>query len=115
MIIEEILKIDSACKQPAECTNITEVRNGIDTVDKAILDLLQLRFAYVREVVKYKANDQGSIEAPARRQAVLETRSQWAAERGLSPVVVGQIYDTLVQYFIDEEKKIKNNLINNPS
>lgn len=96
------------CKQPSECTNINEVRNGIDAIDKTIIELLQKRFLYVKEVVKYKENNPDSIEAPARRQTVIETRRQWAEERGLNPEVIGGIYDTLVQYFIDEEKKIKN-------
>lgn len=108
MTIEEKLAAILDCKQPSECTNITDVRAGIDAIDSTILDLLQKRFQYVREVVKYKANDPESIEAPARRQAVIETRRQWAEERGLNPEVIGGIYDTLVQYFIDEEKKIKN-------
>lgn len=98
-------------KQPHECTDITQVRDEIDRIDQTIIDLLSLRFRYVREVVKYKAPGAASIEAPERRQAVLQSRRQWAEGAGLNPDVIEGIYRDLIQYFIDEEKKIQNKLI----
>lgn len=95
-------------KKPSECANITEVRNEIDNIDSTIIDLLAARFEYVKEVVKYKDGTPGSIEAPERRRQVLECRRQWAAQRGLNPDVIEGLYSDLIQYFIDEEKKIKN-------
>lgn len=95
-------------KRPIECTNITEVRNEIDNIDKVVIELLRHRFEYVKEVVKYKENNPGSIEAPERRKAVLECRRKWAEENGLNPDVIEGIYNQLIQYFIDEEMKIKN-------
>lgn len=95
-------------KKPSECTNITEVRNEIDNIDKVIIELLSQRFEYVKEVVKYKENTPGSIEAPERKKAVLECRRKWAEENGLSPDVIEKLYLDLIQYFIDEEMKIKN-------
>lgn len=95
-------------KEPAECTNITEVRNEIDAIDRQIIGLLSKRFEYVKEVVKYKDNTPQSIQADDRRKAVLQCRRQWAEEAGLDPDVIEQLYDKLIQYFIDEEMKIKN-------
>ena len=95
-------------KLPAECVSIDEVRHEIDSIDRTIIELLSQRFEYVKEVVKYKQNTPDSIEAPARRQAVIDSRRQWALAKGLSPDVIEEIYDRLVRYFIDEEKKIKN-------
>ena len=91
---------------PHECTDITQVRNEIDRIDGQIIQLLAERFTYVREVVKYKENTPSSIEASDRRKAVIDTRRQWAAEAGLCPDIVGHIYDVLIDYFIQEEKKI---------
>lgn len=95
-------------KKPSECTNITEVRNEIDNIDRIIIELLSERFQYVKEVVKYKDNTPKSIEASDRRSIVLSQRRQWAAEKGLDPDVVEDIYKRLIQYFISEEMKIKN-------
>ena len=91
---------------PQECTNISEVRNEIDHIDATIIKLLSTRFDYVREVVKYKEKTASGIEASDRRAAVIATRRQWAEEAGLCPNVVENIYNTLINYFIDEEKKL---------
>lgn len=95
-------------KAPEACTNITEVRNEIDNIDREIIRLLATRFGYVREVVKYKANNASSIEASDRHKEVLLTRRGWAQEAGLSPDLIEEIYDRLVKYFIEEEKKLVN-------
>lgn len=97
---------DKKSKLPHECTNLTEVRNEIDRIDSDIIQLLATRFNYVREVVKYKKNTNESIEASDRRAAVIASRAQWAADKGLDADVIGRIYDILIDYFIQEEKKI---------
>lgn len=94
--------------KPCECTNITDVRNEIDNIDRAIISLLSERFEYVKEVVKYKDNTPSSIVASDRRNIVLSQRRQWAEEKGLNPDVIEEIYSKLIQYFISEELKIKN-------
>lgn len=93
-------------RQPHECTNIAEVRAEIDNIDREIIRLLATRFGYVREVVKYKDGTAAGIEASDRRKAVIDSRRDWAASLGLNPDVVGSIYNQLIEYFIDEEKKI---------
>lgn len=93
-------------KAPQECSNIAEVRNEIDNIDKVIISLLSQRFEYVKEVVKYKSKDSASIEASDRRKQMLAQRREWAEQNGLSADVIEKIYDTLVAYFIEEEKKI---------
>lgn len=93
-------------KLPQECTNITEVRNEIDQIDSQIIQLLSSRFGYVREVVKYKDKTASGIEASDRRAAVINTRREWAENAGLNPDIIENIYNTLIDYFIIEEKKI---------
>lgn len=95
-------------KAPQECESIEDVRSEIDNIDRVIVRLLANRFEYVKEVVKYKKKDSGSIEAADRRREMLAHRREWAEECGLSADVIESIYDTLVAYFIEEEKKIAN-------
>ncbi len=95
-------------KQPADCTDIAEVRHEIDLIDREIVQLLSTRMSYVHEVVKYKAPTAKGIEADDRRADVLRTRRQWAEDAGLDPDVIEKIYVQLIQYFIDEEKKLVN-------
>lgn len=96
-------------KLPQECTNITEVRTEIDSIDADIIKLLSARFGYVREVVKYKEKTTSGIEASDRRAAVINSRRKWAEEAGLNPDVIEDIYNSLIEYFIVEEKKIMRN------
>lgn len=93
-------------KLPLECTNIAEVRHEIDNIDIEIIRLLSVRTQYVHEVVKYKDGTSSGIEAPERRAAVLNSRREWAEKAGINPDVVGEIYDKLITYFIEEEKKL---------
>lgn len=93
-------------KQPSECTNITEVRDEIDSIDYEILKLLGLRFEYVKEVVKYKDKTANSIVAAERREAVIAQRRQWAIDHGLNPDIIEEMYRNLIQHFIAEEMKI---------
>ena len=93
-------------KAPGDCISITDVRNEIDNIDRAIIGLIGERFHYVKEVVKYKEPTASSIEASDRRTSMMQHRREWAAEHGLSPDVIEDMYDRLVQYFINEEKKM---------
>lgn len=90
---------------PHQCSNITEVRNEIDHIDAEIIRLLSTRSEYVREVVKYKEKTSQGIDAPERRAAVIDSRREWAKQAGLDPEVIGEIWDRLIRYFIDQEKK----------
>lgn len=101
--------VDNKRKLPQDCTNITEVRNEIDNIDCEIIKLLSERFGYVREVVKYKEKTNTGIEATDRRAAVIESRRKWAEEGNINPDVIENIYNTLIEYFIIEEKKIMQN------
>lgn len=95
-------------KLPQECTNIAEVRNEIDNIDSEIINLLSTRFGYVREVVKYKEKTASGIEATDRRAAVIASRREWAENVNINPDVIESIYNNLIDYFIEEEKKIMN-------
>lgn len=93
-------------KLPQECTNIAEVRHEIDNIDSEIISLLAARMEYVREVVKYKDGTAKGIEASERRKAVIKTRGEWAEQKGISASVVESVYNTLIDYYIEEEKKL---------
>jgi isochorismate pyruvate lyase len=93
---------------PKECKNIDEVRNCIDQIDIQIIKLLSLRFDYVKEVIKYKPQDEAGVKAIDRYNSVLKKRRQMAIETGLDPDVIENVYRSLLDYFIDEQKKMIN-------
>ena len=92
-------------KKPGECLSIDEVRAEIDTVDKEIINLLGKRLLYIRRIVRFKKNEE-DVMARKRYTQVLQARRKWAFEQGIDPDIIENVYRTLMQYFIDEQKKI---------
>ena len=91
-------------KLPQECTNIEEIRTEIDCIDFEIVTLLGQRFGYVKEIMRFKQTEE-DVRAPQRYNAVLAQRRLWAAEKGLDPDVIEEMYRNLIAHFIDEELK----------
>jgi isochorismate pyruvate lyase len=89
-------------KPPEECASIEDVRLGIDTLDREVIALIGRRARYVEAAARFKTGE-SSVRAPERRKAMLEARSRWAEEEGLSPSVIEAVYETLVTYFVDRE------------
>jgi isochorismate pyruvate lyase len=94
-------------KVPDDCASIEEIRYEIDVIDRELITALGRRFDYVKAIVKFKANRE-EVLAPERYNAVLQQRRVWAAEAGLDPDVIEQMYRNLIAYFIDEEMKVLN-------
>ena len=92
-------------RNPSDCVTIDEIREGIDAIDKQVIDLLGKRFKYVKEIVRFKKNEE-DVVARQRYDQVLENRRKLAAEKGLDPDVIENVYKILVSYFIEEQKKI---------
>jgi isochorismate pyruvate lyase len=92
-------------KKPRDCVTIDETREEIDTIDKEVIRLLGKRLLYIRDIVRFKKNEEDVI-ARKRYEQVLEMRRKWAIEQGIDPGIIENIYRTLMQYFIGEQKKI---------
>jgi isochorismate pyruvate lyase len=92
-------------KKPQDCKTITEVRNGIDIIDKQLIELIGKRYEYIKEIVRFKTN-QADVEAKPRYDEVLKIRRQWAIEQNLSPDVIESMYKIMIQYFIEEQMRL---------
>lgn len=90
---------------PEQCTDITEVRNEIDSIDRAILELFALRYDYVKHIVNFKSNREG-IVAKERQNEVFENRRKWASELGLDPDLFEEIYKTLIDFNVNKEMQL---------
>ena len=92
-------------KLPQECETISDIRNEIDNLDQQIIEILGKRFMYVKEIVRFKSNEEDVI-ARKRYEEVLLKRREWAKIQNLDPETIENIYKTLIQYFIDEQMKL---------
>ncbi len=79
-----------------------DIRAEIDQLDRQIIAALGKRFAYVKAAAKFKIS-QTSVKAPERVKAMLQQRRLWAEAEGLNPDVIEQMYQNLVNYFLEEE------------
>ena len=91
-------------KEPNECRSIEDVREAIDAIDREIIVALGRRFEYVKAITRFKKTEE-EVRATGRYQAVLRARREWAADEGIDPDIVEQIYRLLIEYFIEEEMK----------
>ena len=89
-------------RPPEDCASIEDVREAIDGLDRGILDLLGQRARYVAAAARFKTN-QDSVRAPERQKAMLARRRGWAAEEGLDPDFVEDLYKRIVSHFVGRE------------
>lgn len=90
---------------PKDCRNIEEIRKEIDGIDLQILNLFSQRYAFVKEIVKFKT-DEASVVAENRQQEVIEVRRKWAIELGLDPDLFEDMFWLLMKYNVGKELEI---------
>ncbi|NSL85802.1 isochorismate lyase [Chitinophaga solisilvae] len=91
-------------KLPEACESMEDIRTEIDRIDQTVIQLLGERYRYVQAAAAFK-KDTAAVKAPARFEAMLVKRREWAVAAGLSPDVIEKMYTDLVNYFIAEELK----------
>ena len=89
-------------KTPHECRNMQDIHTEIDRIDQEVINLLGQRFGYVQKAAQFKTNET-AVRAPERFHSMLDQRRVWAAQAGLDPDTIANLYRDLVHYFIDEE------------
>lgn len=87
---------------PEQCTGMADIREEIDFLDSAIIQLIGKRYKYVQAAAKFKTSET-AVRAPERLKAMLLQRREWAQEQQLNPDVIEKLYKDLVNYFIQEE------------
>ena len=96
------MDVPEQLKAPQACETIEEVRAAIDAIDAQIVAAIGRRFEYVQAVTRFKQT-RADVHAVERYNAVLATRRQWAADHGLNPDVIEEMYRNLIGHFINHE------------
>jgi isochorismate pyruvate lyase len=95
---------------PEDCTTMSEVRDGVDEIDRAIVDLLALRFGYMEAAARIKA-DRGQVRDEARKADVLAKVAAAADEAGLDQELMSKLYEQLIEasiaYELDEFDRLR--------
>lgn len=87
---------------PADCTTMTEVRAGVDDVDRELVALLARRFGYMDAAARIKT-DRDTVRDEARKAEVLANVARHAAAAGLDPDRLTAVWDVLVEQSIAHE------------
>jgi isochorismate pyruvate lyase len=87
---------------PEICSNMAEVREGVDAADRALVALLARRFAYMDAAARIKT-DRQLVRDEARKEQVLDNISREAVVAGLDPERLRTIWDVLVEQSIAYE------------
>ena len=89
-------------KLPEDCETMREVRIGVDTTDRELMDLLDRRFGYMRAAARIKT-DRNVVRDEARKVEVIDNAIADAKKRGLPDEKIAEIWELLVETSIAYE------------
>jgi isochorismate pyruvate lyase len=86
------------------CSNLAQLRENIDALDREIVALLAERGRYVKDAARFK-RDAFQVSAPQRQQEVIDKVRALAEKEGAYPEVVEAAYRALIAGFIAREQQ----------
>jgi isochorismate pyruvate lyase len=89
-------------RDPADCSTMTEVRAGVDDVDRRIVALLQRRFGYMDAAARIKP-DRSAVRDEWRKADVLAKVDASAAQAGVDRQLMARVYEDLIETSIAHE------------
>ena len=91
-------------RDPADCSTMTEVRAGVDDVDRQIVQLLKRRFSYMDAAARIKP-DRSAVRDEWRKADVLSKVDASAAAFGVDRALMTRLYEDVVETSIAYEFK----------
>jgi isochorismate pyruvate lyase len=91
-----------ASPEPEQCRTMTEVRAGIDEIDRRMVDLIARRFRFMDAAARIKP-DRDSVRDEERKAEVLAKVDRAAAEAGVDRSLLARIYEELIERSIAYE------------
>ena len=87
---------------PADCTDMTEVRAGVDDVDRRIVALIGRRFGYMDAAARIKPNRE-AVRDERRKADVKNKVDGAAADAGVDRDLMARMYEDLIESSIAHE------------
>lgn len=87
-----------------KCESLEQVREHIDALDQALIEMIATRQFYVDQAVRFKRNAE-DVQSPERVQQVINKVRQQAIDVGTNPDLVETLYREMIQHFIQRELK----------
>lgn len=89
-------------RDPQACQTMTEVRAGVDAVDRDLVALLKRRFGYMDAAARIKP-ERGMVRDEARKRQVIENAVTQARAARIPEAAVAEMWETLVEASIAYE------------
>ncbi|WP_164118047.1 chorismate mutase [Sphingorhabdus sp. Alg239-R122] len=89
-------------KSPETCQTMSEVRTGVDSVDRDLITLLGTRFGYMEAAARIK-QDRDTVRDEKRKAAVIENAKKTAWAAGVPIGFIDEFWDKLVETSIAYE------------
>ena len=87
---------------PADCSTMTEVREGVDDVDRKLIALLARRFGYMDAAARIKP-DREAVRDEWRKADVKAKVDAAAAAAGIDQALMDRLYEDLIETSIAHE------------
>ncbi len=87
---------------PADCSTMTEVRAGVDDVDRAIVALIERRFGYMDAAARIKPSRE-AVRDEWRKADVLAKVDTAASAAGVDRALMARLYEDLIETSIAHE------------
>ena len=87
---------------PENCTSMTEVRAGVDAVDRALIALLKRRFGYMDAAARIKP-ERGLVRDEVRKAQVIANARAHARAVDIPEAPIADLWDRLVEASIAYE------------
>lgn len=84
------------------CNNLKEVREQIDLLDSAIVDLIAKRNAYIHQAAKFKVTVE-EVKDEKRVADVISRVREAALENSLNPNMMQEIYELMINEMVESE------------
>src|ERR1700761_4485228 len=91
--------------RPEACLSMSDVRAGVDALDRALVTLLAERQRYMDAAARIKA-DRAAVRDAARIEDVIEKVKAEARARGLSEAIAEPVWRALVERCIAYEFEV---------
>ena len=85
-----------------KCNSLQEARKEIDKIDDKIVELIGTRNAYIKQIAHFK-NSVEEIKAEDRIEDVINRMRAKAIELDLSPNLINELYEKMIDAMVDTE------------
>ena len=91
-----------ASPEPEDCQTMTEVRAGIDAIDRQVVSLIARRFRFMDAAARIKP-DRGIVRDEERKAEVLANVDRAAEQAGVDQALMAGISEELIERSIAHE------------